>query len=91
MQQRPPHPGEVLRDLMRSRCITVADLVRAGMSEEYVNLLLRRLEELHRNRPGEIATLARITGTTSKFWMDVQNKWFDYSTDRWREARKSSR
>lgn len=82
-QSRPPHPGRILiEDYINPLGLTQsAFAIRLGVSFPRLNEIVKG----HRSvTPDTALRLARVLGTSAKFWLDLQQSW-----DLW-QARNSS-
>ena len=69
--QRPPHPGEFLREDYIPECgLTVPTLAeKLGVSKQTVNELVRERRAVS---PDMALRLGRLFGTTAQYWMNLQ-------------------
>ena len=69
--QRPPHPGEFLREDYIPECgLSVATLAqRLGVSKQTVNELVRERRAVS---PDMALRLGRLFGTTAQYWLNLQ-------------------
>ncbi len=70
--QRPPHPGEFLREDYIPECgLTVAKLASAlGVSKQTVNELVRERRAVS---PDMALRLGKLFGTTPQYWLNLQH------------------
>lgn len=70
--ERPPHPGEFLREDYLPECgLTVASLAnRLNVSRQTVNELVHERRAVS---PDMALRLARVFGTTPQYWLNLQH------------------
>lgn len=71
ISQRPPHPGEFLREDYLPECgLSVSDFAkRLGVSRQTANELIRERRAIS---PEMAWRLAKLFGTTPQYWLNLQ-------------------